>query len=46
LLELPKDRTFVKASEAPNLLYLYSESGFFALSVFGVQPLRCHEIAL
>ena len=25
---------------------LYSESGFFALSVFGVQPLRCHEIAL
>ena len=34
--ELPKDRTFVKVSEAPNLLYLYNESGFFALFVFDV----------
>ncbi len=41
--ELPKDRTFVKVSEAPNLLYLYNESGFFALSVFDVQPLRYHK---
>jgi hypothetical protein len=29
--------------EAPNLLYLYNESGFFALSVFDVQPLRYHK---
>lgn len=41
--ELPKDRTFVKVSEAPNLLYLYNESGFFALSVFDAQPLRYHK---
>ncbi len=41
--ELPKDRTFVKVSEAPNLLYLYNQSGFFALSVFDVQPLRYHK---
>ena len=41
--ELPKDRTFVKVSEAPNLLYLYNESGFFAFSVFDVQPLRYHK---
>jgi hypothetical protein len=41
--ELPKDRTFVKVSEAPNLLYLYNESGFFALSVFEVQLLRYHK---
>lgn len=41
--ELPKDRTFVKVSEAPNLLYLYNESGVFALSVFDVQPLRYHK---
>ena len=44
--ELPKDRTFVKVSEAPNLLYLYNESGFFALSVFDAQPLRYHKDAL
>ena len=41
--ELPKDRTFVKVSEAPTLLYLYNESGFFALSVFDVQPLPYHK---
>ncbi len=41
--ELPKERTFVMVSEAPNLLYLYNESGFFALSVFDVQPLRYHK---
>lgn len=41
--ELPKDRIFVKVSEAPNLLYLYNESGFFALSVFDVRPLRYHK---
>ncbi|MDQ4062985.1 MAG: hypothetical protein M3122_03615 [Actinomycetota bacterium] len=41
--DLPKDRAFVKVSEAPNLLYLYNESGFFALSVFDVQPLRYHQ---
>ncbi len=33
----------MKVSEAPNLLYLYNESGFFALSVFDVQPLRYHK---
>ncbi len=41
--DLPKDRLFVKVSEAPNLLYLYNESGFFAFSVFDVQPLRYHQ---
>jgi hypothetical protein len=44
--ELPKDRTSVKVYEAPNLLYLYNESGFFAFSVFSVfdvQPLRYHK---
>ena len=44
--ELPKDRTFVKVSEAPNLLYLYNESGFFALSVVDAQPLRYHKDCL
>jgi len=38
-----KDRTFVKVSKEPNLLYLYDETGFFALSVFDVQPLRYHK---
>lgn len=41
--DLPKDRIFVKVSEAPNLLYLYNESGFFALSVFDVQPVWYHQ---
>jgi len=40
--ELPPDRTFVKVSEAPNLVYLYNESGFFALSVFDAKPVRYH----
>ena len=38
-----KDRTFVKVSKEPNLLYLCDETGFFALSVFDVQPLRYHK---
>ncbi len=42
-LDLPTYRVFVKVSEAPNLLYLYNESGFFAFSVFDVQPLRYHQ---
>ena len=41
--ELPLDRTFVKVSEAPNLVYIYNESGFFALSVFDVKPIRYHR---
>ncbi len=41
--ELPLDRTFVKVSEAPNLVYLYNESGFFALSVFDAKPIRYHR---
>ncbi|MEJ7871757.1 MAG: hypothetical protein WKF67_05825 [Rubrobacteraceae bacterium] len=41
--DLQTDRVFVKVSEAPNLLYLYNESGFFAFSVFDVQPLRYHQ---
>src|SRR4028118_1361010 len=41
--EPPKDRTCVKVSEAPNLLYLYNESGFFALYVFDAQPRRHHK---
>jgi hypothetical protein len=30
----------VKVSEAPNLVYLYNETGYFALSVFDVKPIR------
>ena len=41
--ELPKERTVAKVSAAPNLVYLYNESGFFALSVFDVQPLQYHK---
>ena len=41
--ELQLYRVFVKVSEAPNLLYLYNESGFFALSVFDAKPLRYHQ---
>jgi hypothetical protein len=41
--ELQLDGVFVKVSEAPNLLYLYNESGFFALSVLDAQPVRYHQ---
>ena len=41
--ELSLDKTFVKVSEAPNLVYLYNETGFFALSVFDVRPIRYHR---
>ena len=41
--ELPLNKTFVKVSEAPNLMYLYNESDFFALSVFDAKPIRYHR---
>jgi hypothetical protein len=41
--ELPKERTVAKVSAAPNLVYLYNESGFFAFSDFDVQPLQYHK---
>lgn len=41
--ELSLDRTFVKVSEPSNLVYLYNETGFFALSVFDVKPISYHR---
>ena len=38
--ELPQNSTFVKVSEAPNLMYLYNQSGFFASHVSDIKPVR------
>ena len=38
--ELPKERTFVKVSEASNLMYLYNDSGFFASYLSDIKPVR------
>jgi hypothetical protein len=40
--ELPKDRTFVKVSSDGEVFYLYNETGFFALHLHDIEPIRYH----
>lgn len=44
--DLPADTTFVKVYEAPPLLYLYNETGFFALHANEIEPLRYYDCPL
>jgi peptidoglycan/LPS O-acetylase OafA/YrhL len=40
--ELQKDRTFVKVSSDGEVFHLYNETGFFALHLHQIEPVRYH----
>ncbi len=44
--DLPPETTFVKVYETPNLIYLYNESGFFALHFDKIDPIRYYDCPL